>query len=193
MSTAEDVFYLYERNLTHYTTCSSLNLCPNNYCNECCCSDNSCVKPITIGEQNMKCNLNRKCYIRPGEECSICLEPIMKKSEAYLTYCGHSFHKNCIFKSFEQKWDQKYCSTFKCPICRRNLVADIANINIRYNEKWGQFTLDNLEHFWTRKDFILPEYCQNGWDHYQGLNDDCSNCLYYRKYGTNNTNNTNIN
>jgi hypothetical protein len=183
MATAEDVFHLYERNLNYYTKCSNIDLCPTKNCDECYCQELFSVKPITIGEQDIKCNFIRKCYIRPGQECSICLEPIIKKSEAYLTYCGHGFHKKCIFNSFEKKWSQKYCSTFRCPLCRRNLVADIANINIRYQEKWGQFTLDHLEDFWYRKDFILPQYCPNGWQHYEGLNSECSCCIRYRKYG----------
>lgn len=42
-----------------------------------------------------------KCYINPQEDCSICLEKICNKSDAYLTNCGHAFHKSCLFKTYE--------------------------------------------------------------------------------------------
>ena len=107
ISTAEDVFYLYERNSSWYYNCKKQLIFPicksiysingnNNY--ECFCESNQIVKPITIGNQNVSCSLERKCYITPGKECPICFDKILRKSEAYLTGCGHAFHKKCIFK-----------------------------------------------------------------------------------------------
>ena len=109
-ATAEDVFYLYERNKCVYDNCKLAGRrCPDSDLEmECYCSiSNTSVLPITIGDQSVKCDFKRKVYIKQGEECSICLEQIYQKNNAYLTSCGHSFHRSCLFKAFENKIDNK--------------------------------------------------------------------------------------
>jgi hypothetical protein len=186
MSTVEDVFYLYERNSKYYFDCSQQNKleeCQNSYCNECYCFTHQIVQPITIGNQFCISNFNRKCYVKPGEECPICYEAILTKSSAYLTYCGHSFHKSCIFKAMETKWRQKYAGNFHCPICRSSLGTDLQDLNIRY--KPGLNFLDDLENFWFSNNYILLQTCRNGWNHDVGVKSNCDACLKYRKYGNN--------
>ena len=54
------------------------------------------------------------CYNHmKNEQCSICLEKIERKSQFYMTYCGHFFHKNCI---------QANQILQNCPICREQII-----------------------------------------------------------------------
>lgn len=189
MSTAEDVFYLYERNSSYYYNCKNKNTFPicksiyNTNNNECFCESNQIVKPITIGNQDVSCSLERKCYIKPGKECPICFDKILRKSEAYLTCCGHAFHKKCIFKSFKQKIIYKPTSNFNCPMCRTKLGYELYDINLRYKQELIP-NLDDLEQFWLRgEDYMMPEICYNGNDHYLGIRKTCKLCLNYRKSG----------
>jgi hypothetical protein len=182
MTTAEDVFYLYERNLLYYTDCRKngkrkCEVLEND--NDCYCHLESIVQPFTIGNQYVPCNIKRKCYIKQGEICPVCIDPIMTKSKAFLTLCGHSFHKSCIFKAFEQKSKDKYASNFYCPICRTNLGMDVYDISVRYNVKAGN--LDTIENFMITKEYMMPHICSKGWDHYLGINNTCKTCKKYRK------------
>ena len=184
MSTAEDVFYLYERNLLCYTDCRKLD---HRKCevlegdNDCYCHMDALVQPITIGNQYVPCSFKRKCYIKQGEECPICIEPIMNKTNAYLTCCGHSFHKLCIFKAFQQKNIDNVHDKFNCPVCRTYLGTDMYEIFVRYNCKPG--SLDFIENFLLTKEYIIPYICSRGEDHYLGLNSNCISCKRYRKKG----------
>jgi hypothetical protein len=186
MSTEDDVFCLYERNSSWYHDCNNFNNmdeCPTSFNKKCYCYLNQTVKPSTIGDQSDKCDLKRKIYIIPTQECSICLEPIDRKKDAYLTSCGHGFHKGCIYKTFETKMITKYASQFKCPLCRTKLGYDLGNLNDRYNTNENTFTLDDLENFWIRKNYTLPQLCSTNWKHYIGFNMNCSECLQYIKCG----------
>lgn len=184
MATAEDVFSLYERNSSYYYKCNQrgkMTECPNNWLGECYCYTKQQVLPSTIGNQTIPCSIRRKCYIRQGEECPICLENIFRKNEAYITCCGHSFHKSCIFKSMETHWKHKYASNFKCPMCRAKLGTDIQEIGLRY--KFSRNYLDNLESFWLGKDLTLAQTCGNKYDHDIGMKKGCFICLKYRENG----------
>ena len=58
-----------------------------------------------------------KYFIKNKEnKCSICLDKVTKKSNVFLTFCGHLFHSNCIDESL------KYSN--KCPYCRRIIYND---------------------------------------------------------------------
>lgn len=183
-ATAEDVFSLYERNFDFYFDCNKtgkIDTCPTSWKGYCYCFYSQPLLPITIGNTGICCNIKRKCYIKPGEECPICMDPIITKSTAYLTSCGHSFHKLCIFKSMEKKWSEKYGSNFNCPMCRTNLGMDIHDINERYNFNIEQHRshLDNLENFWFKKEFTIAYICRNNFDHYLGMKKGCKKCDDY--------------
>jgi hypothetical protein len=161
MSTVEDVYWLYEHKGKN--------------------NDEFILYPTSIGESDSTCNFKRKTYITPGQECPICIEPIIRKSEAYLTACGHGFHKNCIFKSFSAKIETDCYSSFNCPMCRAN-TGDI-HIHGKYNDCSNEFNLlDELENFWMTKDFMCCYPC-NSDDHIKGMKSDCNDCLKYRKNG----------
>jgi len=178
-----DVFYLYERNKSHYDNCKSAKrICPDEKYNvDCYChKQNVPVLPIAIGDQCVPCNFKRKVYIRPGEECSICLENILQKNTAYLTACGHSFHKLCLFKIFELK--SNHLLNFSCPICRSNL--GYPDLYSRYSYIYPKVNnLDILEDFWLAKDFKTIQMCSKGRNHSLGMNKSCRSCLKYRKTG----------
>lgn len=191
MSTAEDVFYLYERNSRIYYDCNYTNTieeCPDSWNNECYCYLKQDVKPFTIGDQREKCSLNRKCYIKHGDECPICFEPIMSKSKAFITSCGHHYHKKCILKYIETKWlSSAYVSMARCPMCRHSLGHQ--ELIQRYRSSYYDYNfkddngLDKLEDFWVTHEYRLPMFCSNEYNHYLGMNNNCHICNIYRKKG----------
>jgi hypothetical protein len=181
MSTAEDVFYLYERNSRFYHDCDES-------IDDCCCHIKQDVFPFTIGDQSLPCNIKVRCYIRPGDSCPICCDPILTKSSAYLTCCGHTYHKKCLFKYMETKWlSTKYMSPIRCPICRcclghpeliQRYRSSYFNINYKNDNQ-----IDKLEDFWISREYKLPAFCSNGYDHYLGMNKLCFCCEEYREKG----------
>jgi hypothetical protein len=183
MTTSEDVFKLYDRNKNkEYNDCIKLcKPCPNLFSNVCYCDSLDPVLPTTIGEQDIPCRLKVKIYIKPGEECSICLESINHKSNAHLTTCGHSFHKTCIFKVFESKWIEKRktpCS-LNCPMCRKRIYEPEFEKYSFYSNN----TLDQLENFWITKNFQTPKFCF-GKNHFIGMKPQCNKCREYINTGT---------
>ena len=164
MATAEDVYWLYEHKID---------------------INNQIVFPTLIGDNEVSCNLKRKTYILPGQECPICMDAILRKSDAYLTSCGHGFHKKCIFDAFQTKIEKDCYSVFRCPMCRTT-VGDIC-IQGKYNEFNTNFnSFDILENFWKNKEYgvtlcVLCEDSNIDSTHYQGMKKDCETCLKYRQ------------
>jgi hypothetical protein len=187
MSTDENVFYLYERNSSFYYDCKkqgNFEKCPNKFLNKCQCIYDQPVLPVSIGENDCRCHINKKCYIKPGEKCPICLEKILTKKNALLTPCGHSFHKTCIFEAMEIIIPMLNGDSVNCPICRSKLGWSLEDLNIRYNAEPG--SLDEIENFWWRDGLVPRSICQTNKcvnDHYLGMNKNCENCLEYRKTG----------
>ena len=207
-ATAEDVFCLYERNKSVYDNCKLAGkICPDaEHGMECYCFISSTpVLPITIGDQQVRCDFKRKVYIKQGEECSICLDQIYQKNNAYLTSCGHSFHKLCLFKAFETKVVDRH--TFNCPICRARLgypefYCRYTNTFKRFDSdfdtefdnefnnefyKKTHYNFDILEDFWLGKDFTTLHICNrsngNSNKHALGMKNGCDRCLEYRLNG----------
>lgn len=172
-STAEDVFYLYER------------------------QPEGLLLPFTIGDKRIPCSFKRKCYIKQGDECPICFDAIQTKRSAYITACGHSFHKACLSRYMESKWlSTKYTSNARCPMCRSNLGHP--EFIQRYQASYFSFEeehvsdsretksakgLDRLEDFWISCDCKIPSFCSHGYDHFLGIDKHCFLCLSYREKG----------
>jgi hypothetical protein len=189
MSTAEDVFYLFERNSRYYHDClkNDAENC-DEYNNECYCYLKQTVHPFTIGDQCVPCDYKTKCYIKPGDECPICYDKIMTKSNAFITNCGHHYHKKCLFKYIESKWlSTSYTTVVRCPMCRSSLGHP--EFTQRYRSSYFSYQyeydngLDKLEDFWVSSDYKLPNFCSNGYDHYLGLDKKCLMCEIYREKG----------
>jgi hypothetical protein len=141
----------------------------------------SIIIPNNIGMNECDPTLTRKMYIRPFDKCPICYDEIIRKNDAYLTICGHGFHKKCLFKAYEIKQQIKAKSNFKCPCCRTTLGLDIEEINDKY-DVWNGTEMDCLENFWIKKDFIMPHICKNK-NHWYGMNKNCVECIQYCKTG----------
>lgn len=153
MTTVEDVFSINERNSLCYTKCKDKTKCNTLWQNECYCYLEQPVIPICIGFHGAKnkCNINRKMYISHKDECSICFENISLKNNAYLTSCGHCFHKSCFFEYINAKFNNDYYSHINCPCCRTNIGVDDDMFNrYRVNSNF----LDQLENFWLCKDYL---------------------------------------
>jgi hypothetical protein len=185
MTTAEDVWYLYEKknryeDLIQHNNENIIQYEEENYDYDYDKDLYGCpIIPDTIGNIFNKCNFNRKVYIKPGEECCICLDIISKKTNAYLTGCGHSFHKKCLFKSYEVKRKSNPNCTLNCPLCRAHLGLDIRDLAYRYSPVPDRY-LDNLENYWLRNDFMCCDICPNKKNHYIGMKKDCNTCMKYQ-------------
>ena len=172
----EDIFYVYERNRNYYISCATPNICESN----CSCQYDQLVLPESIGNNDFKRKLNNKMYVWSQETCIICMDKINLKSNAYLSDCGHCFHKNCIVNYFHYiKMISR--KNMKCPICRCNLGNPV--LNKRYNifHKDMNF-LDMLEDL----NIEFLHICESSTienNHYLGMNSNCSQCINYRKNG----------
>lgn len=125
--------------------------------------------------RNIIDNLQIKHYIKFGDTCSICLDNIFIRNNAFLTDCGHSFHYNCIINyDFINSFNN---NGIKCPLCRQDMgIYD--NLKDRYKNK---NSFDNLQDFEMNIKNKLPKICFNFHtlkynNHFYGLN--YFNCFY---------------
>lgn len=172
----EDIFSINERNRYFYTYCNTPNICKSN----CCCYHNQLVIPKSIGNNDFKRKLNNKMYIWIQEKCIICMNKIQLKSNAYLTDCGHCFHKECLTKYFH--YIQMISNnSMKCPICRCRLGNPV--LNERYNIYHKDIkSLDILEDLNIEMLYICKSSTTRS-NHYLGMNSNCDKCKNYRKTG----------
>lgn len=142
---------------------------------------NNLLIPLKIGNDDGRPSLKIKRYIKQFEECPICYDPISHKSNAYLSECGHAFHKSCIYNAYESKQLTKLYSAFRCPMCRSMIGGDVYNFPQKYNcidVKCINY-LDELENFEIMRRYAMPSICIYG--HYLGMKLDCNNCELYRQ------------
>jgi hypothetical protein len=184
--TTEDVFALYERNKSLYDTCKP-KCYDKDIFGHCGCYLDTPVIPLIIGDQSRKCSLQTRIYIKANDQCSICLESIELKSNAYLTPCGHGFHKNCLFKLYEHKrylQNSSYYNGFVCPLCRSHIPTPY--FYCRYPQ-WNYTKknyLDLIEEFWLSKDYCMPLICYKAEKpHSLGMQKTCKYCVEYRLFG----------
>jgi hypothetical protein len=135
--------------------------------------------------------------VRPGDECPICCDAIQTKTSAFVTPCGHAFHKLCLCKYMETKWlSTKYTSNARCPICRCSLghpefvqryrasyFAYDQDQDEAVGEEKKHIALDKLEDFWISHEYKVPAFCSHGYDHYLGIDKNCFLCRSYREKG----------
>ena len=184
MTTIEDIYHPNERNRWFYAEeGETLEVCPLNIVDDISNHEISKVKRLYLKlrkngvyakfPKTVKENLKIKHYIKIGEECSICYEPIFFKKNAFLTDCGHAFHLSCIH-NYEMANIYNDRGIF-CPMCRSDMGMYGDCGEIYYNSKKG---LDKLEDFWNNISYTIPTTCFN---HILGLNNNCQDCINYRK------------
>ena len=180
MATVESVFHLFDGVQCNCTS------------NDCCCDENRLINPCVIGRSKSKYDLKTKCYIPYLEECSIFTSEITHKKEAFLTDCGHSFHRHCLADYYHVMQKQKLCWSLSCPLCRTKLGNPVfyEKYNL-YSEEFNR--LDDLENFWWNEhDYTKITMCKYYNDdnhdnyeyHYLGMNNKCRGCQKYRKNGS---------
>lgn len=168
----EDIFNVNERDRDYYTVCSTPYICS---ITNCCCKYNELVLPNKIGN-NFKRTLKNKMYIWAYESCVICMNEILHKTDAYLSDCGHTFHKNCL-TNWKHYIEIKSNRNLKCPMCRCNL--GMPELNEKYNLSHKEANaLDLLENI----NIEMIHICKSS-KHYLGMNSKCNKCLEYRKSG----------
>ena len=173
-ATLENIFHCHERNSWIYAKPNEL----------------FAVVPVQIGYsqieryKTLKENLKQRHYIKIGEKCIICFEPIYKKNDAFLTDCGHYFHNSCVKKCYEINFKQ----VSKCPLCRQDVGEGPVNQIYCNSEK----ILDKLEDFWMHSATLIPKKCYElkidvegiitlHYIHDLGMNANCTKCLDYRQ------------
>jgi len=128
-------------------------------------------------------NIKKKHYIRKGEECPICYDPIFTKMNAFITKCSHCFHYKCI----QNHYDINFNHLGECPMCRQSVGYYEEVIKFRYPYSLKGF--DVLEDFWNNIDSLIPKKCyRREWSkfthiHDLGMNEDCQFCRSYRQTG----------
>jgi len=173
-ATLENIFYCHGRSPWVYAK-------PNEILN---------ILPVQIGYsqiefcKTLKENLKQRHYIKIGEKCIICFDPIYKKNDALLTDCGHYFHNSCVQKYYEMNFKQ----VGNCPLCRQDIGEGSTN-QIYCNSKK---ILDKLEDFWMHSATLIPKKCYElkidvegirsmNYIHDLGMNAQCVKCLDYRQ------------
>jgi hypothetical protein len=169
MATLDNIYHPNERNRWFYQEEGKyLEVCPINIVDD-------MHSHLLLKEKTVEENLKVKHYIKIGEECPLCYEPILYKKNAFLTDCGHSFHLSCIH-SYEMA---NLFRSIYCPMCRSDMGIWGESGKIYFNSRKG---LDKLEDFWNNISYERPTECLAG-NHIKGLNKNCERCIHYRKKG----------
>ncbi len=173
----------------YYNTCKNITECPNNLSNECLCYRDMPVLPQDIAEWWVPIKLNVRAYIHIGSTCPICLTSINHKRNAWITNCGHSFHRSCLMQSYNSYMNNpniiKYTNCMPCPMCRYELPTCCCGFEIeKYQQIYGEprRELDYLENFEMLKDLLIPEECYKC-KKYLGMNNNCKECKKYQTNG----------
>jgi hypothetical protein len=169
MTTLENIFYTSQNTKDNDSPVLDISISFNNTPNSKRTSMN--MDLAQSGEINkMIPKESNKKYIKIGEECSICLEKIFHKNNAFLTLCGHSFHKSCLALQHSKNYLDACC-----PLCREDYIYDNDICN-RYNSTNG---LDKLENFWYCIDYSVPLLCHSNFEHFIGTDKKCKYCITY--------------
>lgn len=123
-------------------------------------------------------NIYIKHYIKVGEECPICYEQIWHRKNAYLTICGHSFHKSCLYTF----WFKNIHQDFSCPMCRTDEGGEVWEDDfIRYRE---------IDKYVENRELLRPAFCtkeDNDFNdivpHVCGTKKKCKVCTNYINHG----------
>lgn len=80
------------------------------------------------------------------EECSICLEPMIK--EIAILTCRHEYHLKCI-SDWITKYKMNQINNYKCPICNNNTfeINLIYNKDGNYDYLSGKLVLEQIKQY----------------------------------------------
>ena len=131
-------------------------------------STNDIMYSFSIKENNndRKYTFKDKLYIKIMDECPICLESIASKKNAYLTNCGHAFHKTCIH---ELVFNNVNAS---CPVCRN--IHGIGPVNL-FSDDYHRYKNKNDDYEFYGE-FKYPRYCTECWKIEGSNNNNCLIC-----------------
>ena len=181
MTTLEDILNPYERNIWFYIEDNEhLDIIPVEFYCEIYRSNHEITK-------DKKDNLKIKHYIKFGELCPICYEPIYFKKHALLGNCGHCFHNHCIFKRDEiDLYTVKQNKLGECPYCRQDMgLYECSNNRYQTTKGKNQFC-DGVENYINNYNLtysnICMRYTMQG-RHAVGFDKNCYECLKYRNTG----------
>lgn len=183
------IWSLHERNSSVYFRCKDISKCPTTEeGKECLCIRNQIVCPIEIGHTWTPICLETCAYIPYGASCPICLSSISQKKNAWITHCGHAFHRTCLIQSYNSYMNnpniEHYGNVMPCPMCRADLPTYCCGFEIqRYQGSFPGNGLDRLEDYEHVKEIKEPLEC---WSccKYLGMNKSCNACIDYCKNGT---------
>ena len=139
------------------------------------CNNNEILYSYSITETNThkQYTLKDKLYIKKFDECPICLEGITSKQNAYLTQCGHAFHKKCMHQLVFNNVNAS------CPICRN--IHGIGPLNL-FVDDTHRF-VNKKEDYEFCGEFKYPRLCTEcfkieGWNFNQCIS--CEQCNKFR-------------
>ena len=75
-----------------------------------CCIGSGLCKSFN-DKVNQYCETKRNSKLL---ECSVCLDSLNNSKESIQLFCGHKFHKDCVYKWISEK--------NTCPNCRKSII-----------------------------------------------------------------------
>lgn len=134
-------------------------------------------------------NTHKHHFIPTGTDCAICFEPMMHNKNAYITECGHHFHKSCITSLYNTSFLEK---NFRCPLCRCHLKKCLW-LETRYAlEPWRLMNKKNVcgnVDFEFQKDLFCEDsllcrgcHCRQGCFQIVGRNPHCEACQAWKRF-----------
>lgn len=105
------------------------------------------------------------------EECPICLNPIKSIPSAWITWCGHMFHKSCL-----RDWSYTTRCSGSCPMCRQ----EMGSLEFLDGVEYAVYPrIENFCDLLEEIPNIIHRFCYNC-NHVMGMNHE--NCEYCHEW-----------
>ncbi len=186
--TDDNILWKYDR-LYPYHTCKDITMCQTR-------DWGGVWHPVKGFVEELECFCHRECvlhrhqiadiwvppfpeirqYIRIGEECPICYEGIFTQTNAFLTLCGHAFHRLCLMQSHQTASLELGRDLFLCPLCREDQPG-IFGEPLRFKDKMANYEM--YSEFYFANECSDLDFDTN----LVGMNSKCKSCLKYRETG----------
>lgn len=143
------------------------------------CRNDTCV---TRHNHNFNA-FHNKTYVKYDDKCSICVDCIGPAHKAFITECGHIFHRTCLSEYFHFLKLNKHKLCLICPICRANLGSpEFFGLRYYSDLSTDYKGLDLLENYSNPNNFNdMVHICNSNHirPHYLGINTNCMKCKLY--------------